>query len=59
MQFVALDSNEQLISVTLEQAEKNVYVRVDGLVIIAFEGHEVTVNRQSAVEKGLNLIVEE
>lgn len=58
MQFVAV-TDDQLLTVSLEQSEKNVYVRVDGLVIAAFEGHEVTVNRQSAVEKGLNLIVEE
>lgn len=58
MQFVAV-TDDQLLTVSLEQSEKNVYVRVDGLVIMAFEGHEVTVNRQSAVEKGLNLIVGE
>lgn len=58
MQFVA-QVDKQIMTVSLEQFQKDVFVRVDGLVIASFSGQEVTVLRQSATQKGLNLIVEE
>lgn len=60
MQFVAQKLDEQLMTISLEQSgASDVCVRVDGLVIASFSGQEVTVLRQSATQKGLNLIVEE
>lgn len=60
MQFVAQKLDDQMMTVSLEQSgASDVFVRVDGLVIASFSGQEVTVLRQSATQRGLNLIVEE
>jgi hypothetical protein len=62
MQFLAqFNPDEPVVTITMEQAGTNVFIRVDGVVLVHFVGgtNEVSVVKLTATQKGLNLIVEE
>lgn len=59
MQFVAKTS--EILSVELEQAELDVFIRLNGLVIGHFSAEDGTlvIGREGCASKGVNLVVED
>lgn len=59
MQFVAKTS--EILPVELEQAELDVFIRLNGLVIGHFRAEDGTLvmGRESCTSKGVNLVVED
>ena len=62
MQFVSqVDPNDPIKVITVEQIESGVYIRVNGVVVIRFDGvgGVCAPSKSLLMNEGINLVIEE
>ena len=62
MQFVfQVDPNDPIKVITVEQIESGVYIRVNGVVVIRFDGVDgvCAPSKSLLMNEGINLVIEE